>query len=76
MKGNPIIPDAMNGKCREAFEWAKTDTFWAPDVIRLKDGKYYMYYCRGCERAPPFPAWGWRSPTVIEGSLFRTKEFS
>ncbi len=33
----------------EALAWAQTNTFWAPDVIQLADGKYYYYYdaCRG-----------------------------
>ena len=33
----------------ETFSWAQSNTLWAPDVIRLADGKYYMYYnaCKG-----------------------------
>ena len=64
-KGNPIIPDAMN-EMPEAFEWAKTDTFWAPDVIRLKDGKYYMYYCN-CEGSSPLSCMGLAVSDSIEG---------
>lgn len=44
---NAIIPNAKE-EMKEAFEWAKTDTFWAPDVIQLADGRFYMYYCN-CE---------------------------
>jgi arabinan endo-1,5-alpha-L-arabinosidase len=29
----------------EALNWAQTNTFWAPDVRQLNDGRYYMYYC-------------------------------
>ena len=28
----------------EALRYAKTTTFWAPDVKQLKDGRYYLYY--------------------------------
>ena len=33
----------------ETFAWANSTTLWAPDVRRLADGKYYMYYdaCQG-----------------------------
>ena len=53
---NVIIPDAMS-EMSDAFTWAKTDTFWAPDVIQLADGRYYMYYCN-CEGASPLSALG------------------
>ncbi len=53
---NKIIPNATI-EMSEAFTWAKTDTFWAPDVIRLADGKYYMYYCN-CEGSSPLSAMG------------------
>lgn len=41
----------------EALSFAKTGTFWAPDVIRLADGRYYMYYCC-CEGSSPLSALG------------------
>ena len=41
----------------EALKWAETGTFWAPDVIRLADGRYYMYYCC-CEGSKPLAALG------------------
>ena len=42
---------------KEALTFARTGTFWAPDVIRLKDGRYYMYYCC-CEGSSPLSALG------------------
>ena len=42
---------------KEALTWAETGTFWAPDVIRLADGRYYMYYCC-CEGSKPLSALG------------------
>ena len=41
----------------EALTFAETGTFWAPDVIRLADGRYYMYYCC-CEGSKPLAALG------------------
>ena len=41
----------------EALQYAKTTTFWAPDVQQLKDGKYYLYYCT-CEGSSPLSALG------------------
>ncbi|MGJ4730332.1 family 43 glycosylhydrolase [Luteimonas sp. SDU101] len=45
---NPLFDNVLV-ELRETLEWAQTDTLWAPDVIRLGDGRYYMYYnaCRG-----------------------------
>lgn len=43
--GNPIIPN-INEELREALAWARTkNDIWAPHVIQLSDGRYYMYYC-------------------------------
>ena len=42
---------------KEALAFAQTGTFWAPDVIRLSDGRYYMYYCC-CEGSSPLSALG------------------
>lgn len=42
---------------REALTYAKTTTFWAPDVVQLADGRYYLYYC-ACEGSSPLSALG------------------
>lgn len=62
---NPIIPDVKN-EMAEAFKWAKTDTFWAPDVIQLADGKFYMYYCN-CEGSSPLACLGLAVSDNVEG---------
>ena len=64
-KTNPIIPDAMT-EMSEAFTWAKTDTFWAPDVVQLEDGRFYMYYCN-CEGRSPLSALGVAVSDHVEG---------
>lgn len=61
---NPIIPNAMK-EMEEAFTWAKTKTFWAPDVIQLGD-KFYYYYCN-CEGSSPLSALGYAVSDNIEG---------
>ena len=62
-----ISKNATNGGCtlvknvqtemKEALSYAKTDTFWAPDVVQLKNGTYAMYYCT-CEGSSPLAALG------------------
>lgn len=42
---------------KEAMTFAQTGTFWAPDVIQLDNGRYYMYYCC-CEGSSPLSALG------------------
>ncbi|SFV11260.1 LamG-like jellyroll fold domain-containing protein [Pseudoduganella namucuonensis] len=50
----------------ETFSWAQTTTLWAPDVIRLADGKYYMYY-NACKGDSPRSALGVAVANNIEG---------
>src|SRR5690606_35494822 len=44
--GNVLVPNPQE-EFQEALTWVDTDTFWAPDVIRLGDGRYYFYCCVG-----------------------------
>ncbi|XCP86904.1 glycoside hydrolase family 43 protein [Roseburia hominis] len=62
---NPIIPDVYN-VMREAFEWAHSNTFWAPDVIKLKDGKYHLYYCN-CQGDEPLSCLGMAISDSVSG---------
>ena len=62
---NPLIPEVFT-EMKEAFEWAQTATFWAPDVIKLEDGRYYMYYCN-CEGSKPLGCIGIAVADNIEG---------
>ncbi|MET0692940.1 MAG: family 43 glycosylhydrolase, partial [Propionibacteriaceae bacterium] len=45
---NPLFDDVTT-ELKETLDWAQSTTLWAPDVIRLGDGKFYMYYdaCKG-----------------------------
>lgn len=51
---------------KECLSWAQTDTFWAPDVHRLKDGRYYFYYC-ACRGDSPLSAMGVAVAEAPEG---------
>ena len=39
------LVENVQEEMKEALQYAHTDTFWAPDVQRLNDGRYYLYYC-------------------------------
>jgi len=51
---------------KEALSYAKTTTFWAPDVVQLPDGRYYMYYCT-CEGSSPLSTLGYAVSDNPEG---------
>ena len=63
--GNPLFNN-VTVELGEALAWAQTDTLWAPDVIRLADGKYYMYY-NACKGDSPRSALGVAVADRIEG---------
>ncbi len=51
---------------KEALTYARTNTFWAPDVVQLADGRYYMYYCT-CEGSSPLSTLGYAVSDNPEG---------
>lgn len=53
---NTLINNAQE-EMKEALTWARSNTFWAPDVQQLHDGRYYYYYC-ACEGSKPLSALG------------------
>ena len=71
------LVENVQEQMREALSYAKTNTFWAPDVIRLKDGRYAMYYC-ACEGSSPLSMLGLaiaeqpEGPYVNEGILLKS----
>lgn len=48
------------------FNYAKTNTLWAGDIIQLKDGRYYMYYCM-CQGTSPLSVLGVAVSSQIDG---------
>jgi len=62
---HPLFGDAQE-KFSETLEWAETDTFWAPDMIQLADGRFYFYY-NACRGDSPLSAMGIAVADDIEG---------
>ena len=62
---NPLIPNVTE-EMKEGLDWAQTNNFWAPDVIELEDGKYYMYY-NMCKGDSPRSALGLAVADNVEG---------
>ena len=45
--GNPLAPNPPQ-EFQEALQWVgEGNAFWAPDVIKLPDGRFAYYYCIG-----------------------------
>ncbi|MDQ2088086.1 family 43 glycosylhydrolase [Herbivorax sp. ANBcel31] len=63
---NSLIPNVYD-ELKESFEWAETDTMWAGDIVRLNDGRYYMYYCL-CKGDSPRSTLGLAVADNVEGS--------
>lgn len=63
--GNVLIPNVTE-ELSQTFNWAQSDTLWAPDVIQLADGKFYMYY-NACKGDSPLSAMGIAVSDKIEG---------
>lgn len=58
----------------DEFEYAKTDTLWASDIIQLENGKYYLYYCL-CEGTSPLSVLGVAVSDNIEGPYKKVDTF-
>ena len=56
-KAGCTLVENVQEQMKEALSWAQTETFWAPDVQKLKDGRYYLYYCT-CRGDSPLSALG------------------
>lgn len=63
--GCTLVEDVQT-QMRDVLNWAKATTFWAPDVCRLADGRYYLYYC-ACEGGSPLSAMGVAVSDTPEG---------
>jgi arabinan endo-1,5-alpha-L-arabinosidase len=63
---NPLFGNRVTTELAETLAWAQTNTLWAPDVIRLADGKYRMYYC-ACKGDSPRSALGVAVADKVDG---------
>lgn len=62
---NPLFADVTK-QLAETFAWSQVTDLWAPDVIQLGDGKFYMYY-DSCKGDSPRSALGVAVADKIEG---------
>jgi len=62
---NALFEDVYT-ELAETFEWARTRTLWAADVIQLPDGRYAMYY-NACEGSSPRSALGLATSDAVDG---------
>lgn len=62
---NPLFDDVTT-ELAETFAWSQVTSLWAPDVVRLDDGRFYMYYC-SCKGDSPRSALGVAVADAIEG---------
>lgn len=58
--------DDVRTELADAFEWARTSTLWAADVVQLPDGRYAMYY-NACEGTQPLSALGLATADSVDG---------
>ncbi|WP_160725828.1 LamG-like jellyroll fold domain-containing protein [Bacillus sp. USDA818B3_A] len=63
--GNKVIPN-VEEELKETFDWTQSKDLWAPDVIQLPDGKFYMYY-DNCKGDSPRSALGVAVADNVEG---------
>lgn len=69
-----IMFEDVREELAEDFKYAKTNTTWASDLVQLKDGKYYLYYCL-CEGSSPLSALGVAVSDSVEGPYKKVKTF-
>lgn len=62
---NPLFTNVRE-ELKETFEWAESRTLWAPDVVKLKDGRFALYYC-ACKGDSPRSALGLATSDQPEG---------
>jgi arabinan endo-1,5-alpha-L-arabinosidase len=69
---NPIFGNKVTTELTETLAWAQTTTLWAPDVAKLADGKFYMYYC-ACKGDSPLSALGIAVADKVDGPYVNKK---
>ncbi|MDD3880988.1 MAG: family 43 glycosylhydrolase [Eubacteriales bacterium] len=55
-EGCTLFEDVQT-ELEDVLAYCRSNTFWAPDVCRLKDGRYYYYYC-ACQGSSPLSMLG------------------
>ncbi|WP_424685540.1 glycoside hydrolase family 43 protein [Enterococcus sp.] len=66
--------DDIHKELANEFEYAQTDTLWAGDIVQLKDGRYYMYYCF-CQGTSPLSVLGVAVSDNVDGPYEKVESF-
>lgn len=70
---NPLF-DKVTSALAETFSWAQVTDLWAPAIVQLDDGKFYMYY-DACKGDSPRSAMGVAVADKIEGPYVNRQVF-
>src|SRR5262245_44324186 len=62
---NPLFNNVFT-ELQETFAWSQNNDLWAPDVVRLADGKFYFYY-DSCKGDAPLSALGVAVADTVTG---------
>jgi arabinan endo-1,5-alpha-L-arabinosidase len=62
---NPLF-NKVTAELADTFAWAQVTDLWAPDVARLDDGRFRMYYC-ACKGDSPRSALGVAIADAVTG---------
>ena len=63
--GNLLFPDPYN-TLKDIFDYTQSQTMWAGDIIKLKDGKYH-YYFSACKGDQPLSVIGVATSDKVDG---------
>lgn len=69
-----VLFDNVRQELADDFAYAKTNTMWASDLVQLKNGKYYLYYCL-CEGNSPLSALGVAVSDTVDGPYKKIETF-
>lgn len=62
---NPLFTNVLTA-LQPTFAWSQVNDLWAPDVVKLGDGKFYFYY-DSCKGDSPLSALGVAAADTING---------
>ncbi len=63
---NALFGKKVTTELAATFAWTTVTDLWAPDVHKLADGKFYMYYC-SCQGSSPLSALGVAVADKVDG---------
>ena len=70
---NPLFDNVLTD-LQETFAWSQNNDLWAPDVVKLADGKFYFYY-DSCKGDSPLSAMGVAVADTVNGPYVNRQIF-